>query len=294
MPDFYREERLPRGNIRSVYDCSVQRKLGKAPVAAPHIHEYFEILYCQAGAYTLTLNKKPYDLYPGDMALIDPMEIHSTRALGDDWNQYLVIKFVPEVLYSSEQLLFEMKYFLTYIKGSGSHQKVFPAEQAKAASVGDILQEIVDEFLRKDFGYEIALRANISRLFLWILRCWHNDGREAVPGDDAIAKLTKALEFVDENYAQDITMVDAARFCGMAYTAFSRFFSRYLGSGFAQYLLLTRLKKAAMLLAKTDKSITDIAMETGFSTTSYFIQRFGEYQGMTPKRFRKWFTGPSA
>ncbi|NCB30857.1 MAG: AraC family transcriptional regulator, partial [Clostridia bacterium] len=27
----------------------------------------------------------------------------------------------------------------------------------------------------------------------------------------------------------------------------------------------------------------------GFSTTSYFIQRFREYQGMTPKRFRNWF-----
>jgi AraC-like DNA-binding protein len=84
-------------------------------------------------------------------------------------------------------------------------------------------------------------------------------------------------------------MADAASYCNMPYTAFSRFFSRYLGRGFAEYLLLTRLKKAAMLLSQTDKSITDIAMETGFSTASYFIQRFKEYQGMTPKRFRKWF-----
>jgi len=235
------------------------------------------------------LNEKPYDLYPGDMALIDPMEIHSTRALGDELNQYLVIKFVPEVLYSTEQLVLEMKYFLPYLKGSGSHQKVFSSEQTKAAAVGNILQEIVDEFLRRDFGYEIALRANISRLFLWILRRWHENSQEAVPDDTAISTLTRALEYVDENYARSIGMADAARHCNMPYTAFSRFFSRYLGRGFAQYLLLTRLKKAAMLLAETDKSITDIAMVTGFSTTSYFIQRFREYQGMPPKRFRKWF-----
>lgn len=289
MAVFYREKRVPRGNIRYIYDCSVQKTIGKAPVVAPHIHEFFEILYCQSGAYTLTLNEKPYDLYPGDMALIDPMEIHSTRALSDSLNQYLVIKFVPEVLYSTEQLIFELKYILPYIKGSGSHQKVFSQEETKDASVGDILQEIVDEFMRRDFGYEIALRLSISRLFLWILRRWHDSSQEAVPDDAALNTLSSALQYVDENYAQSIGMADAASHCNMPYTAFSRFFSRYLGRGFAEYLLLTRLKKAAMLLAETDKSVTDIAMETGFSTTSYFIQRFKEYQGMTPKRFRKWF-----
>ena len=289
MGGFYREQRVPRGNIRYIYDCSVQKTLGKAPVVAPHIHEFYEILYCQSGAYTLMLNEKPYDLYPGDMAIIDPMEIHSTQALGEALNQYLVIKFVPEVLYSTEQLVFELKYILPYIKGGNSHQKVFSSKETRAASVEDILEEIVDEFLRRDFGYEIALRLNISRLFLWILRRWHKASPEAVPDEAAITQLNKALGYVDENYGQSISMADAARFCNMTYTAFSRFFSRYLGRGFAEYLLLTRLKKAAMLLAETDKSITDIAMETGFSTTSYFIQRFKEYQGMTPKRFRKWF-----
>ncbi len=290
MAVFYREERLPRGNIRYIYDCSVQKTMGEAPVVAPHIHEFFEILYCKSGAYTLMLNEKPYELYPGDMALIDPMEVHSTRALSDGLNQYLVIKFVPEVLYSADALVFELKYIMPYIKGVGVHRKVFPKEETKAAAVGDILQEIVDEFLRRDFGYEIALRANISRLFLWILRRWHENSREAVPDDAAIAVLHKALEYVDENFAQSIGMAEAAGHCGMSYTAFSRFFSRYLGRGFAEYLLLTRLKKAAVLLAESDKSITDVAMETGFSTTSYFIQRFKEYQGMTPKRFRRWFS----
>jgi AraC-like DNA-binding protein len=47
-------------------------------------------------------------------------------------------------------------------------------------------------------------------------------------------------------------------------------------------LLLTRLKKAAVLLAETELPVTRVAMDTGFSTTSYFIQRFKDYQGTTP------------
>ncbi len=291
MTQVYKEERQPRGNIRYIYDCSVQKKVGRATVALPHIHEYFEILYCQAGSYQLTLGDAPYRLDPGDMAIIAPMEVHGTRALDEALNQYLVIKFMPEVLYSSEQLL-ELKYLLPYIRGSASHQKVFTAEETGPAAVGGILQEIVDEFLGMDFGYEIALRADISRLFLWLLRAWHKSEQGALPDEASLTALNAALEYVDENYAQDIRMTDAARRAGMAYTAFSRLFKSHLKRGFSEYLLLTRLKKAALLLAETDKSVTDIAMDTGFSTTSYFIQRFKEYQGTTPKRFRNRFRQP--
>lgn len=292
MAQFYKEERQPRGNIRYIYDCSVQEKTGRATVALPHIHEYFEILYCQAGSYQLTLGDTPYRLNPGDMAIIAPLEVHGTRALDDAQNRYLVVKFVPEVLYSSEQLLLELKYLLPYIRGSASHQKVFTAAEIGPAAVGGILQEIVDEFVGRAFGYEIALRANISRLFLWLLRAWHKSEKGILLDEASLAALNAALVYVDENYTHNINMTDAARKAGMSYTAFSRLFKGYLKRGFSEYLLLTRLKKAAVLLAETDLPVTRVAMDAGFSTTSYFIQRFREYQGMTPKQFRNWFRKP--
>lgn len=288
MTAYYREERVSPGSIRSIYDCSVQSRVGPATVANPHIHEYFEVLYCQSGAFALTLNEKPFALHPGDMALIDPMEVHCTRAMGPELNQYLVIKFVPEVLYSAEAMIYELKYVLPYLRGSGSHQKVFSAEQTKAAAVGEILQQIVDEFMKKDFGYEIALRANISRLFLWILRCWHVSGSSTLPDDAVLAALSRAYAYVDAHSSQDISLKDAAEACGMGYLPFSRFFTRYAGLGFSEYLTQVRLRKAAFLLAQTNDSVTDVAMASGFSTTSYFIQRFKAFQGMTPKRFRDW------
>jgi hypothetical protein len=168
------------------------------------------------------LGDAPYHLDPGDMAIIAPMEVHGTRALDEVLNQYLVIKFMPEVLYSSEPLLFELRYLLPYIRGSASHQKVFTAAETGPAAVGGILREIVDEFLGRDFGYEIALRANISRLFLWLLRAWHSEEKEGLPDEASMTALNGALEYVDENYAQNINMADAAQQAGMAYTTFSR------------------------------------------------------------------------
>ena len=107
---------------------------------------------------------------------------------------------------------------------------------------------------------------------------------------ETLKTLRMAYEFIENNYAQEIDMADAARYCGMSYTSFSKFFSRFTQCGFAEYLTLIRLKKASILLATTDRSITDIAMETGFSSTSYFIQRFKAYNDVTPSRYRKRYT----
>lgn len=286
MKEVYREKRGPIGNIRSVYDCGVQSTLGRAEVASLHVHEYFEILYCQQGAYRLMIGGKSFRLNPGDMALIDPMEIHGSDSLHEGMNQYLVIKFLPEVLYSAERLVFELKYILPYLKGSAPHPKVVPAALAGPAGLFDMLNEIVDEYIHQDFGYELALRANISRLFLWVLRRWHAHKPDSALDASTLNTLARAFAFVDEQYDRDISMSDAALACGMDYLSFSRFFSRHSGRGFAEHLLHTRLKNAALMLCATDDSITEVAMKAGFSATSYFIKRFKAAHGMTPRQFR--------
>ncbi|MCJ1777646.1 helix-turn-helix transcriptional regulator [Mammaliicoccus sciuri] len=67
-----------------------------------------------------------------------------------------------------------------------------------------------------------------------------------------------------------------------------RLFSKYVHQTPFQYILNYRLEKSVSMLNKyTDKSITDISYVCGFSTTSYFIQKFKERYGQTPKQFLK-------
>ena len=75
----------------------------------------------------------------------------------------------------------------------------------------------------------------------------------------------------------------------MSYSGFSRLFNKYMQKRFVEYLAELRISKARQRLATTADSITDIAMQTGYTTTSYFIQQFKEYNGITPKQFRENF-----
>jgi AraC-like DNA-binding protein len=225
------------------------------------------------------------------MALIDPFEVHVTQSLDPGQNSYIVIKFVPEILYTAEQPIYEMKCLLPYLRMGAAHQKIFSVRELEANRMNRTVMEIYEEYRSKSFGYELAIRTAISRLFLCILRQWH--AQNSSIGTDmegpTLVLLQKAFDFIEANYHQEIGLKEAAEQCCMSYTAFSRLFSKYTRKGFAEYLLAVRLKKATVLLVATQKPITEIALETGFTTTSYFIQRFRMAYGTTPLRYRKQF-----
>lgn len=288
--DIYHETRKPIESEQYLYECTLQQRMGRATVARPHIHECFEALYCTQGSFHLRIGGRPFDLHTGDMALIDPMEAHQTQAAGAGENAYIVLKFMPQVLYSAEQPLHEMGTLLPYLRFGDTHEKLFPAQAVREAGMDATFGEIYREFAQRGYGYALATRAGIGRLFVWVLRRWHERNAVEALSETSVRLLERAFVFIERNYAQEITMRDAARACDMSYTAFSRFFSRYARQGFAQTLLQVRLKKAMFLLLTTELSTTEIAMQTGFSTASYFIQRFREVNGMTPGRYRRGVT----
>ena len=88
-----------------------------------------------------------------------------------------------------------------------------------------------------------------------------------------------------------VSVADAAACCNMGRSTFSRFFSRAAGVSFPAYVRSMRLSRAVALLVGTNRSVTDIALETGFSTASYLILCFREQYHMTPAQFREVYCG---
>jgi AraC family transcriptional regulator len=68
---------------------------------------------------------------------------------------------------------------------------------------------------------------------------------------------------------------------------FLRLFSSVLGVTPHQYLIRSRLRRAARLLADDARSITDIALEVGFGDLSNFVRTFHRAAGVSPRTFRQ-------
>jgi len=65
-----------------------------------------------------------------------------------------------------------------------------------------------------------------------------------------------------------------------------RIFKRTIHVTPFEYLISHRINQSILLLKNTDKNITEIALNTGFGSISYYIEKFKTQTGYTPKKYR--------
>jgi AraC-like DNA-binding protein len=100
-------------------------------------------------------------------------------------------------------------------------------------------------------------------------------------------RAVEAALWIEANSHRDIELDDVAREAGVSPFHFLRAFSAALGVTPHQYLVRSRLRRAARLLADDDKPVTDIAYDVGFGDLSNFVRTFHRAAGVSPKKFRQ-------
>ena len=249
-----------------------------------HYHEYIELLYGIDCDIEVWINGNIYPFKTGDLIIINSMEAHQLKFLMNK-NDYIVIKFSPQQLYTSEQSVYEIKYLLPFTLNDFSSDRRISADVIKDTTVPDSIRTIYSEWEEKSYGYELAIRTHIFQIILWLLRYWNKTNPELLTNINLPPILAKALGFISLNLS-NVTASDVADFCGYSYTYFSEIFKNSMHVNFRDYLLRARINEAEKLLLTTDTDITDIALSTGFSTASHFIKQFKTVKGTTPTKYR--------
>jgi AraC-like DNA-binding protein len=95
-----------------------------------------------------------------------------------------------------------------------------------------------------------------------------------------------AVDYIKANLFERLTVPDIAEHLGFSVSRTHALFREYTGQSPNYYILSLRLKAAEKMLAETPRSITDIALECGFSSSQYFSRQFKKFHGITPSRFR--------
>ncbi len=99
--------------------------------------------------------------------------------------------------------------------------------------------------------------------------------------------IMKTAEYIRENYARHIDLSELLEIAAMSKAYYLRLFRMYLGTTPYNYILNMRITKAKEYLEVTDKTVHEIALETGFSDDSSFSTRFTSIVGTSPLKYRK-------
>ena len=100
-------------------------------------------------------------------------------------------------------------------------------------------------------------------------------------------RAVEAALWIDAHADQPIDLPTAAHQAGLSEFHFLRVFHRVLGVTPKQYVIRSRLRRAARLLAEDARQITDIAYEVGFGDLSNFVRTFHRAAGVSPRGFRR-------
>ena len=95
-------------------------------------------------------------------------------------------------------------------------------------------------------------------------------------------RAVEAALWIDAHSHREIDLEHAARQAGLSPFHFLRLFSAVLGVTPHQYLVRSRLRHAARLLADDDSAVTDIAYDVGFDDLSNFVRTFHRAAGVSP------------
>ncbi|MDR1899591.1 MAG: response regulator [Treponema sp.] len=96
----------------------------------------------------------------------------------------------------------------------------------------------------------------------------------------------QALEYIEKNYSEPLTMARTAAALELNPSYFSRMFSRCAGESFMKHLTRLRMEKAKMMLRLNNEKIYEIAEKVGYADYRIFSKHFREYSGVSPADYR--------
>lgn len=257
-------------------------------MAMAHIHNAIEIVYVNDGYFTAVLGETEYKIEEGDMLLIRTGVIHRLYSEPEKKSSYYIIKIAPSLIFDFAADANAAKYILNLKLGEGKKCK-----WSKVELEGTMLKNIIEDMISEQYGgkycSDMAIKSGCAQLLMRILRETEGEGSSNAVSeatDEVIRLIYKAIEHIYKNFQRKITALECSKVVGMSYSYFSRTFKNVTGKTFSEFLEDIRLDNAKKLLLTTDKSVAEIAFDSGYNDTCYFIAEFRKKSGITPKQFR--------
>ncbi len=248
--------------------------------AESHWHGDLEFMYILSGTMLYQINEETVVLPPGSGILVNRRQFHFGFSRTMEECAFICVLVRPELLSSTKEV--EREYVLPILTSGPPYVLLNDDHPWQREILADI-RRIYDH--RGEDGAPLYLQGILSHLWLTL---WKNLPR-SLPGrkpDHRLDMVKSMVSFIHKNYPEKLQLSHIAAAGNISKSTCLQLFKRYLHDTPGNYLIRYRLEKAAFLLRSTDRTISDIAVSVGFSTTSYFAEMFHRFYGSTPKQYR--------
>ena len=256
-----------------------------AELFASHWHEQVELHYFVAGSGVVRCGGEAILAGQGDMVLVNSNELHSAQSTAPNTSYYVLIFDVSLLQGSTAGAIDAL-----FVQPISQNLILFENELGDDGELHACVRRIIDEYERKRDGYVIAVKSQILWLVVLLLR---GHVRRVLTNAEYSARVLtarryqQALDFIERNYSQSITLDHLARMSSVSAPHFCRQFKALTGKTLSDYVNGKRIDRAAQLLGSDIVNVSEAASQCGFDDFNYFSRLFRRYKSMSPSQYRK-------
>lgn len=253
-----------------------------------HAHSFDELVIILRGTAVHRVDGQPFPVKSGDVFVVSGKHEHQYQdmhglALANilfdshalQMNQWDV-RALPgfHALFALEPVLRTQQKFNSRLQLSESQLR----------HVNEIIQNLQRETGARNPGYRVMAEGLFMQLTVFLSRCY-SDKPSSESHD--LLRLGDAIACIETRFAEKITLDELAKKAQFSKRHFQRIFQECMGRSPIDHLLHIRVQKAAELLRHSDRTITDIAFDCGFTDSNYFTRQFRKMAGYSPSEYRR-------
>ena len=261
------------------------------PVGSPVVferHPYCEIsITVESKSTSLVGNEEALRL-PGDLELVGPGIPHTSRVLSRP-QKYIAVYFLLSVLIEMGPTEDGVRALRRFTGKQPQATRLIRPPRRMIPGLTRLFHEMASEFEGQKFGREIRLRSLFWELIVCILRWEESKGdslRDEAPEIEWRA-ITKALNYLRENYSQPVYAEVLAKASGVSEARLRMQFKAATGMSWMKFLQGYRIHRALALLSEPGHNVTEVALAAGFDSLSHFNATFHLFMGVSPQHYLK-------
>lgn len=247
-----------------------------------HWQNAIEILYVLKGTIQVTINEETYDLEENELEIINVDEAH--RLYSKDTDNKVVIFYINPYFFEKYYNDIGNMFFYTNTSDEGAQ------ETEKYDELRTFLSIILCEIIQRVDNFDEEIEDTLVKLLYHLINNFHylmHEQDELRENEEQLERYHRIAKYIFNNYNSNITLQDIANKEFLSTHYLSHEIKYATGSSFTDLINLTRVEESVKLLLDTDKTISEISEEIGFSHTRYFNKNFKFYYKTTPLNFRK-------
>jgi AraC family transcriptional regulator len=246
-----------------------------------HSHDdVYQISIPLQGELVANLDNKEKVLTQGQSIVANPLSMHGHH-FGEKKSSFIIIGFKREALNNWAKDRFLIKDEIEF----NEEQIVFPADLKRQMKFW-LTPFLFNNENSNSLTYEVE--NEIFHYFLGVLKGSHQINKFPSLGLHVASDIgmNKVLEYIHTHFSDELTIEKMAILAQQSKYHFMRSFKKLIKTTPYQYILTLRIEKGKELLCHSAKTITEISLELGFSSSTQFYRNFVRLVGCTPKQYR--------